>query len=339
MIVGFHSNQLGIRGTEVALYDYAKYNIELLQNESIIFSPQNNNHDFEIIDKFKKKFKVVFYEGLSDLEKKLTDEKITIFYAIKSGHNDYLLPNNVRNCVHAVFKSKEIHGDRFAYISEWLSNEMSSGLTPFVPHIVELGFTENNLKSKFNIKENDIVIGRHGGYDTFDIYFAKKNVYEIAKQYSNIHFLFLNTENFLLSKSYYKSKIVNKLLGSILFPENVLPNIHFLDKTSDLDFKTMFINSCDAMLHARMQGETFGISCGEFSVKNKPVITCNADFISDRCHISILGSKGIYYNDSHSLKKAILSINKNTTQNNYDAYSHCFNKVVVMKKFKEIFLD
>ena len=30
--VAFHSNQLGIRGTEVALYDYARYNEEISGN-------------------------------------------------------------------------------------------------------------------------------------------------------------------------------------------------------------------------------------------------------------------------------------------------------------------
>ncbi len=36
--VAFHSNQLGIRGTEVALYDYARYNEEILGNKSYIIS-------------------------------------------------------------------------------------------------------------------------------------------------------------------------------------------------------------------------------------------------------------------------------------------------------------
>lgn len=42
--------------------------------------------------------------------------------------------------------------------------------------------------------------------------------------------------------------------------------------------KTTFINTCDAMLWARHDGETFGLAIGEFSSKNKPVIyakVCN----------------------------------------------------------------
>ena len=36
--IAFHSNQLCLRGTEIALYDYAKYSEELLNNESIIIA-------------------------------------------------------------------------------------------------------------------------------------------------------------------------------------------------------------------------------------------------------------------------------------------------------------
>ena len=36
--IAFHSNQLSLRGTEIALYAYAKYNEEILGNKSVIFS-------------------------------------------------------------------------------------------------------------------------------------------------------------------------------------------------------------------------------------------------------------------------------------------------------------
>jgi len=36
--VAFHSNELNVRGTNVALYDYALYNEELLGNKSFIIS-------------------------------------------------------------------------------------------------------------------------------------------------------------------------------------------------------------------------------------------------------------------------------------------------------------
>ena len=38
MKIAFHSYQLGERGSEICLYKYAKYNREILGNESIIIS-------------------------------------------------------------------------------------------------------------------------------------------------------------------------------------------------------------------------------------------------------------------------------------------------------------
>ena len=37
MKIGFHTNHLSLRGTEIAVYDYALHNQELLGNESVIF--------------------------------------------------------------------------------------------------------------------------------------------------------------------------------------------------------------------------------------------------------------------------------------------------------------
>ena len=75
-------------------------------------------------------------------------------------------------------------------------------------------------------------------------------------------------------------------------------NIIHLDKSTDLMYKTEFINTCDVMLHARFDGETFGLAIGEFSTRNKPIITSR---IGNLEHVKILKDKGFYYHDSESL--------------------------------------
>ena len=78
---------------------------------------------------------------------------------------------------------------------------------------------------------------------------------------------------------------------------NVIPfcekkeNIIFLTGSWDLQYKSNFIESCDAMLHARSNGETFGYSVAEFSMKNKPVITYKNS--PEKSHIDILKERGI----------------------------------------------
>ena len=59
MKIAFHSNQLGERGTEICLYKYAKYNQEILGNESIIVS--NSSKPTPSIGRFKD-FKVILYD-------------------------------------------------------------------------------------------------------------------------------------------------------------------------------------------------------------------------------------------------------------------------------------
>jgi hypothetical protein len=65
-----------------------------------------------------------------------------------------------------------------------------------------------------------------------------------------------------------------------------------------MEYKTKFINTCDAMIHARQMGETFGLSIAEFSITNKPIITC---LCGDLEHVHILGDKAILYRSVEEL--------------------------------------
>jgi hypothetical protein len=59
MKIAFHDNTLSLRGTTVAMYDYAYYTRKYLGNDSIILYdtryPQNNQ---DVYNKFIKEFKV-----------------------------------------------------------------------------------------------------------------------------------------------------------------------------------------------------------------------------------------------------------------------------------------
>ena len=62
--IAFHSNQLGIRGTDVALYDYAHYNETILKNKSFIISDKNN--DLQALKKFEDRFDVFLYDNFEE---------------------------------------------------------------------------------------------------------------------------------------------------------------------------------------------------------------------------------------------------------------------------------
>lgn len=307
MKIAFHSNQLGIRGTEVALYDYALGNQDILGNESIIIS--DARADLTTLDKFKTQFPVYLYNNFSEIEQIVEQEGVDAVYWIKAGFNDGKLVRNAKNLVHSVFKYNEPHGDKYAYVSEWLSEEMSGGKLPYVPHMVNLPNHGLNYRMDWGI-EDKFVIGWYGG-DNFELPFAKQAVIDIAQNRDDIMFLFMNCTPFTNSR-----------------------NVFFIEGTHDLGEKAAFINTCDAMIHSRERGETFGLTIAEFSTFEKPIITyLNSP---EKNHINILGDKGFYYANYDELYEILLHMD--STIKGHNCYTE-FTPEKVMNKFKEVFLD
>jgi hypothetical protein len=305
--IAFHSNQLGIRGTEVALYDYALGNRDILGNESIIIS--DARADLTTLDKFKTQFPVYLYNDFSEVEQIIERENIDAIYWIKAGFNDGKLVKNAKNLVHSVFKHNDPHGDRYAYVSEWLSTEMSNMELPFVPHMVNLPKHNLDYRGSFGL-EDKFVVGWYGG-DNFELPFAKQAVIDIAQKRDDIVFLFMNCTPFVSA-----------------------PNIYFIEGTHNLDEKVAFINTCDAMIHSRERGETFGLTIAEFSTFEKPIITyLNSP---EKNHLNILGDKGFYYANYDELYEILL--NMDSTIKGHNCYTD-FTPEKVMYKFKEVFLD
>jgi len=82
-----------------------------------------------------------------------------------------------------------------------------------------------------------------------------------------------------------------------------------LQGTTDMECKRKFINTCDALLHARQGGETFGLVCGEFATSQKPVITYSGS--NERNHLTVLGDKAILYHDYDSVYNILRNWQKN----------------------------
>ena len=315
MNILFHANTINYRGTTVAITDYARYNQEILGNESIIAYCKTNGTEKDmgneqaVIDELSKEFKVVGYRA-GDLEKKIDDNHIDLAYFINSGQAESL-PTNCKTAVHAVFQFKQPHGDRYAYISEWLSQKMSEGTIPFVPHIVQLPDTTDNYIDAFSIKPDQKVIGRIGGYFTFDIPFVKQYISSLVNSTDEYVFLFAGTEPFIHH-----------------------PNVRFINEFHSPYKKAKFINTCDAMLHARQRGESFGLSIAEFLSMNKPVLAWNDGH--DLNHLDMLKDSGLLYNDESHLNELIRSLSdfKEDLTKRVEQYK----PAPVMSKFKEVFL-
>jgi hypothetical protein len=313
MNIAFWDNCLCERGTTVSLFDYAYYNQTILNNKSYIFYDKNrkeNNND--IIYKFKTYFTVHETDDFKEVDDFLIKYNITHIYIIKYGHIDDRLSKVAKNCVHCVFDCGQPHGDVYSSISPWVNGNNCK--YPVVPHMINLPSNNNDLRKELNIPKSAIVFGGYGGCANFSIGFVHNVVYEIAKCNPTIYFLFANFNKFC--------------------PD--LANIIHLPMITDLNEKVKFINTTDAMLWARRDGETFGISIGEFSSKNKPVIAMK---IGDICHVHLLGNKAIWYNNPKELYNILINFNPQVERTkDWNAYTN-YTPEKVMNIFKKIYLD
>jgi len=263
-----------------------------------------------------KKFQGAPYESQRELNTLIQKEHIDLRYFIKSGERDEAICESSPALIHAVFPTKpeEFHGDKYAFVSEWLSKEYSNTKIPHVAHMIDLPDREDNLRSQIGIPANATVLGSYGGADSFNLNFVKEEVIKALEKCSDLYFLFMNIEPFAKHE-----------------------RLIFLPGNSDLLYKVEFINTCDGMIHARGIGESFGLSCGEFSIKGKPVITYAMS--PQRSHIEILGEKAILYKGRQELAEIFLYFDRQLQyKKNWDAYSENFSPKVIMGQFNNVFI-
>lgn len=315
MKIAFHSNQLGFGGTEVAMYDYAHYNETLLGNQSYIVSDKNAS-SLATLEKFQKRFPTFLYDNFGQVEQFTKDNGIEAIYLIKSGQNDSQLVRGVKNLVHAVFGyyGYDPHGDIYAYVSSWLARTASNNQSPYVPHIIHpMMDNQQNYRAFLKIPDDVLVLG-YMPTGNFNIPFARECVYDIAKTRPDVYFLFMGGDSFITG----------------------VPNVIHLAGTVDSNVKVGFINTCDVCFHARDRGETFGLTVGEFSVHNKPVLTYMNS--SEQAHLDILGDRAIRYKNKEQLLNIILNIKKEDfIGKDWNAYRE-YTPEVVMKRFNDVFL-
>lgn len=311
--VAFDAGHLLERGTDVALYDYALGNEDILGNRSWILCPAAA--DLSALDKFRARFSVLLYRDAEALRQLL--EPIDLYYVIDHGAaRARPRPPRGLTAVHCVFECKEPHGDVYAAVSDWVAQHRGLATkppVPVVPHMVWLPQADGDLRAELGIPRDATVFGRHGGPGTFDIPFAHEEVRKAVDARDDLWFVFLNTARFC----------------------DPHPRIVHLPATVDMQRKARFVATCDAMLHARREGETFGLSCAEFSIANKPVVSWLSS--PDRCHIETLGTKGIYYRDAEGLRRILGRFRP--VRGDFDAYSERFSPQAVMRQFDRVFLQ
>lgn len=297
MKVGFLTNHISYGGTEVALYDYAHFNETLLGNTSVVLTRDLRATHGEIYAKFEKRFPVVFVTSQADIDDAVTSLGLDALYVIKSGERDAWFTTKCKTIVHCVFTTKFPHGSVYCAISDTL-NRLHGTHVPVLPHMISVAEHSESFREELGIPATATVIGRYGSTDSFDIPFVHQAIVEILTMNPSFVFVAMNTKEFAQH-----------------------PRILYLPRTTDAYVKRKFINTCDVMLHARSRGETFGLSCGEFAVCGKPIVTY-ADS-PERAHIDILGPACTLYSSKDDLLALFMmrSWKKDMTNNGYMAYT------------------
>lgn len=318
----FHSYQLSERGTEVALLDYAINNEAILGNTSICLFPRARILSPALNERLGKLFQMEYYDSIQDWDSIAARVKADGLYTIRPGGGDGKteLPSRIPSFVHCVFDTRRPYGKVSASISAYLNKRFHTTL-PVMPHIVERkSAAKDDLRKELGILGTARVFGCYGGPYSFSVPLAQRAVARVARSSPDIAFVFLNIQAFCKE-----------------------PNVFFLPGTTDLDRKQAFINTCDAMVHAREEGETFGLSVAEFFISGKPVLSYKPRLDIrrryDSAHLDILGPEARTFGSGRELETLLKGFRKQILGEAViqATYLKPFSKESVMATFDRLF--
>ena len=312
MKVAFCSNNIGYGGVEVALYDYADYNETILGNKSIIITRDFSAERRSIYEKFERRFQVFYIKYTNEIDAIVRRQKVDVFYSIKSGEADTYITRACKCVVHCVFVTTQPHGNVYAAIHQHV-NMLNCTNIPVVPHMVRIDNHSDSFRKELGIPPDSVVIGRYGSPSTFDLDFVHHAIVDLLNRNPTMWFVCMATDSFA-----------------------VHPRIVYLPTTSELYVKRKMINTCDVMLHARTRGETFGLSCGEFSVAGKPFLTWGHS--EEMAHVEIARGVCILYSNKQQIIEIIESGQWKNIDMSKSGYLD-YTPEKVMAIFKQVFLS
>jgi len=265
--MGFWTNQLDYRGTGRNVYAMAQAVETVLCMHTVIFTYADAmthcraDCTAESERWFKDRFRVVEVQrnNASDFVARVDGEGVVVLLLCISGLGDRVCGSQFADkllastAVHAIFSARwwwPLRGCKRATVMR-ISTAVPGWPVPVLPNAV-LGPDPalGDLRQQLGIPvgDNVVVLCRHGGYDTWD---TEYNTYidQALTLSPGLYFVFMGTRAWLP-----------------MHPRKI-----FLPSASG-ETVWRFINTCDAMVYGRQQGETFGLSIAEFSLASKPII-------------------------------------------------------------------
>ena len=139
----------------------------------------------------------------------------------------------------------------------------------YLNHIVDLPKTTLNFRKELGINSDSKIIIRYGGRDTFDLNFVHNVLRRKILEESDLYILLCNTNNFITH-----------------------PRVIYLEEITEKFEKSKFLNTGDVFLHARLQGESFGLSLLESLYSGVPSLTWKGGL--DKNHLELVPKKWQY---------------------------------------------
>jgi hypothetical protein len=315
--IAFVARGIDLRGVSVALFDYAHGAEAVLGHRSLILFDEAAPNDPRAVERFRRRFPMIACRDPRELDRLLARERADLAYIMKAGAPDGWVGRAAPTAVHAVFPTwpRDAHGDSYAYISRWLASYCAGGVAPYVPHLVSVAEACGDRRIELGIPADALVVGCQGGADSFDIPFARRALAKALERRRDLWFVGLNINPFLQHE-----------------------RARFLPGTSDPSQKRTFIETCDAMLHARQRGETFGLAVAEFSICNRAVLTFGGS--PERAHLDMLGDVALVYRSERDLVRRLIHLDRAAlASGKWDCYSRDYAFEPVMRKFADVFLD
>jgi hypothetical protein len=347
------------RGSGVSTFDYADFSERLLGATTALIVCENTGPDDasypSTIQRFRARFNVPIIElkrhpsneSRQIVWNALIDHNITHLYNQISGnvrmlktekeHSHFEHLKNVSSIVHYVFSGRHHWsgaGDTHAKIAPSIEGEVP--VVPYIARPLERSAPDaaRQLRERLNIPSNATVFCSYGGETQFSISFVKDAIGKMVRSNSpnvtGMYFLFANHRRFLSKGT---------------------PRVIHLPHLKSSQEKHAFVHACDAMLHARADGETFGLAVAEFNMEERPILAYSNSFlpVGDNPagfavvleHVRILKRTPgalIPYFDESSLKMQLLKFNRSNRRSaSINAYAS-FAPEVVMRRFCEIFV-
>ena len=346
-----HENVVSERGTSTSILEYARALRAYEGIEIDLAFHRDRQHNPRILEIWRNEFETIEYSSSKELTQRVRAIGADFLYLRRAGFPEDPYVDGPKLLVHSVFQVYKPHGHAYAYISSWLADavrrnlllrlkfEVDPGMPgsvlsrvipwparhqfpvpanarsfDHVPLITARHDPQVDLRSRLGIPSEAFVLGSLSGATEFNIPFVRQWIPS---------FLDMSDSNFFL--------------GPNLKPFIEHPRAIFLPTLVGGPDKADYLQAIDAMLHARLMGESFGNAICEALMAGRPVLSWSGGH--DQNHVAILRDSGWLYANTHELTQLVRHLSSGQINNEERARGlvQDFKPKAVAATFRSVF--